>query len=90
MKQQEEILKRRIFPQVVFVFGLFHLRVDKYCLGFGIEGDFKSTPPVVMCNTRGTVLLLPSISITRAVYSSIKVLLCLCLSVNQVCRRLTS
>lgn len=65
------------FPQVVFFLGLFHLRVDKYCPGYGIEGLFKSPPLVVKHHTRGTVLLMLSISITGAVYSSIKVLLCL-------------
>lgn len=32
------------FPQVAFVFELLPLGVDKYW-GFGIEWDFKSTPP---------------------------------------------
>lgn len=74
---------------MAFVSELLPSEVDKYCLGFGTDGNLNRPLSVLMCNTRGTVLLQPSISIPRAVYSSIKVLLCLRLSVNQVCRRLT-
>lgn len=45
MKQQDTDLKGMNFPRVAFGFGLFHLGIDKYCPRFGIEGDFKSTPP---------------------------------------------
>lgn len=44
MKQHDADLKRLNFPQVAFVSEQLPLRVDKYPPGFGIEGDFKSTP----------------------------------------------
>lgn len=46
MKQQGAYLGGGDFPQVAFVSGPFHLRVDTFCLRlFGIEGDFKMHTP---------------------------------------------